>query len=439
MSETTIFNTITDVSGNPLKGVTVSAALIRPAFYGETGIVDTHSVKSDANGYWELQLVPNTQISPLGTYYKISEGARTKWSVIVPSSVSSIHLSNIVLDEEVSDLPWPVLGDKGPTGDKGLRGDQGLIGLTGPQGIVGNKGVTGDQGIQGIQGNQGTQGDKGITGDKGSTGDQGLRGDQGTQGSAGPQGNQGPTGQTGLQGPLGNKGADGNQGIQGIQGDQGIKGVIGDKGLTGDKGASGDAGSQGIQGIQGIQGNKGDKGDKGDPFSFKGIVANSGALPGSGNTNGDSYLVQSTNTLWTWQTSAWVDTLANIVGPTGPTGAAGAQGIQGIQGAAGTNGTVISIAQNTVPFRTTTGTGAPDTSITVAVAPTNDAIARRNSGGELRVATATLTDSAIPLAQFQAVIDDLQAQITALNNQINPPSNPGFGGTGGFGGGGFGG
>lgn len=45
----------------------------------------------------------------------------------------------------------------------------------------------------------------------------------------------------------------------------------------------------------------------GTVFTFKGSVADSTALPASGNTTGDAYAVEDTGTVSVWDGTAWVD------------------------------------------------------------------------------------------------------------------------------------
>ncbi|BCM95211.1 putative tail fiber protein [Burkholderia phage FLC6] len=79
-------------------------------------------------------------------------------------------------------------------------------------------------------------------------------------------------------------------------------------------GPKGDTGATGPQGGQGPAGN---------PMKPKGTVANVGALPSSGNSVGDSYGVQ--GHLYSWDGAAWVD-MGNLTGPAGATGAQGPVG-----------------------------------------------------------------------------------------------------------------
>jgi hypothetical protein len=125
-------------------------------------------------------------------------------------------------------------------------------------------------------------------------------------------------GATGLTGATGSIGLTGNTGLQVIQGSTGLTGL------------TGSVGSTGSQGIQGIQGEIGLQGQAGASVTLKGSVANTSALPSTGNTLGDSYINQTDGNLYVW-TGTWFDA-GQIIGP------AGAQGLQGVQGNIGLTG-----------------------------------------------------------------------------------------------------
>lgn len=103
-----------------------------------------------------------------------------------------------------------------------------------------------------------------------------------------------------------------------------------------------------IKGAKGDQGIQGEKGEDGTGVNIKGAVANSSELPGSGEA-GDAYVTNDTGNLWIWDedTSAFVDTGAQIKGP------------KGDKGDTGTPGTAATIQVGSVT------TGEPDTQATV--------------------------------------------------------------------------
>lgn len=156
-----------------------------------------------------------------------------------------------------------------------------------------------------------------------------------TPGATGPTGPAGPTGATG---PAGATGATGASGVQGNQGLSGPTGVTGPSGATGATGATGPTGPTGATGPSGATG------PQGSGFTYKGTVATTGALPPSGNTSGDAYVVTDTNHLYIWNGSSWQDAgpasvaYTGATGPSGATGPAGATGPTGLTGATGPSG-----------------------------------------------------------------------------------------------------
>ena len=90
-----------------------------------------------------------------------------------------------------------------------------------------------------------------------------------------------------------------------------IVGPTGPAGITGPTGAGSTAvGPTGPQGLQGTS------------IVFKGEVATVGALPPTGNTVNDAYIVTADGDLYVWNGTAWGN-VGQIVGPPGPTGPAG--------------------------------------------------------------------------------------------------------------------
>ncbi len=111
--------------------------------------------------------------------------------------------------------------------------------------------------------------------------------------------------------------------------------------------------------VKGEKGDPGEKGEKGDPGTnassvmFKGAIATQSALPASGNTVSDAYMVEDVGHLFVWTGSTWYDTGVFTAkgeqgdeGPEGPQGKPGKDGIDGksayeLAKAAGFQGTDI--------------------------------------------------------------------------------------------------
>lgn len=148
----------------------------------------------------------------------------------------------------------------------------------------------------------------------------------------------GQTGATGPQGPAGATGPAGPAGAPGPAGQDGSDGQDGAPGQTGQTGPAGPAGQPGAQGPAGADGTS---------INIQGTVANCAALPTTGNTNGDLWILDSDDAScsysanseagdgFVWDGNTWLN-----IGPIrGPQGIQGATGPQGDQGAAGVNGT----------------------------------------------------------------------------------------------------
>jgi hypothetical protein len=102
----------------------------------------------------------------------------------------------------------------------------------------------------------------------------------------------------------------------------------------------GPTGPRGSVGFQGITGPTGSNGLDGSGISILGQVANIAALPSTGNSATDAYLVESENEIYVWDVadSEWFS-LGPVVGPTGPTGPTGARGADSsVQGPTGPTG-----------------------------------------------------------------------------------------------------
>lgn len=139
------------------------------------------------------------------------------------------------------------------------------------------------------------------------------------------------------------KGEVGQVGPSGPQGQQGNPGPIGPQGPQGQTGATGNTGPTGPTGATGAQGPIGPVGPAGAGIYYKGNVATVGALPPTGNTNGDAYSVTAQpGYLYVWGNSVWNQTTyqgpQGVQGPTGPTGATGPAGPKGDTGATGSQG-----------------------------------------------------------------------------------------------------
>ncbi|MBA9068006.1 hypothetical protein FHR71_001741 [Methylobacterium sp. RAS18] len=167
----------------------------------------------------------------------------------------------------------------------------------------------------------------------------------------GPPGPEGPQGLPGVQGPIGPIGPQGLQGLLGATGPAGPQGTPGLQGLQGPQGLTGPAGAAGAQGPQGLQG------PQGAGVTIKGSRTSPSALPTSGNTLGDVYIMSTAGSGYAdgdgyaftgsgtdagpggnWKNVGPIRGPQGVQGPTGATGPKGDQGLPGPQGATGVQG-----------------------------------------------------------------------------------------------------
>lgn len=109
MSTTIVTDTLLGPSATSLVGALVRITLITSATdptlpgYGPTGsIVVPVSVNTDTTGAWSAALVPNAQITPANTYYRIEEAGKIS-NIVVPATGGPYGLSTLL----VSPPPTP--------------------------------------------------------------------------------------------------------------------------------------------------------------------------------------------------------------------------------------------------------------------------------------------------------------------------------------------
>ncbi len=173
----TIFNTITDPSNDPVVGAVVIARLkpINSAVRVDDATEISGEVRAvtDVNGYYELELERNGNITPANTYWEIEErvprskGGTNVWAIVVGAADASVPMSAIqtvpdffpgtALSVEAGDLRYIGSGDIGDnvvtrtgipqtiTSDKEFTG---LVQFTGPD----NRGTFADRPAPGNEG-----------------------------------------------------------------------------------------------------------------------------------------------------------------------------------------------------------------------------------------------------------------------------------------------
>ncbi|EBO9306972.1 phage tail protein [Salmonella enterica] len=214
---TVIKGTITDATGQPLAGATITftalqntAGMLRSVatyittvrgeyeFTVTPGVYSVSLAQNGTNGY-ALGSVHIYDDSPDGTLNSFLNAKNTdtrpealrQFETLAQQAQDNARKAAQVLEEAIN------ASIKGQKGDQGEQGPQGIPGPVGPTGPKGDKGDTGPQGVQGPKGDtgpQGMKGDTGATGPKGDTGLQGLKGDTGATGPQGPKGDKGDAG-----------------------------------------------------------------------------------------------------------------------------------------------------------------------------------------------------------------------------------------------------
>lgn len=253
---TLVSGVATRIDGTPAAGVWVSFLLV--SSMAETPIIlhqistgseiipKKESVRSGADGVWEIDLLPNTDIFPAATLYKVEEYDAAPYYISVESDgpVAGMRVA------WPGELPQTVL-IPGPPGADGADGTPGQDGAPGADGQDGSDGVNGADGIPG---------ENGL-----SAYDVALaNGFVGTEAEwlaslEGPPGPDGADGAPGQDGQDGQPGADGEDGLSGLSAYE----VAVANGFPGDEAAwlaslVGPPGADGQDGQDGADGNPGD-------------------------------------------------------------------------------------------------------------------------------------------------------------------------------------
>lgn len=205
---TVIKGTITDATGQPLAGATITFTALQNTvgmlksvstyittvrgeyeFTVTPGVYSVSLAQNGTNGY-ALGAVHIYDDSPDGTLNSFLNAKNTdtrpealrQFEALAQLTQDNASKAAQVLEDAIN------ASIKGEKGDKGEQGPQGIPGPAGPPGPKGDKGDTGPQGIPGPKGDTGSQGLKGDTGPKGDAGPQGIPGPKGEPGESGLSG-----------------------------------------------------------------------------------------------------------------------------------------------------------------------------------------------------------------------------------------------------------
>jgi hypothetical protein len=107
-----IYDTVLDPLGNPLVGLEVAVRLVDAAFYRPDPSVSIQPIemttKTDANGYWSFDLIPNALLAPRGNYYILRVGKKFYYLWIPADDTTPLPLSAVLIGEHdicQADLP----------------------------------------------------------------------------------------------------------------------------------------------------------------------------------------------------------------------------------------------------------------------------------------------------------------------------------------------
>lgn len=101
---TIIYGTARTTSGQPVIGRHVTVTLNRGAFIGTVFLTVAGGTTTDRNGYWEVELLPNSSLTPVNTYYIVRQFG-LKFYVEVPDSVTPIAASSLLLNAPGNPIP----------------------------------------------------------------------------------------------------------------------------------------------------------------------------------------------------------------------------------------------------------------------------------------------------------------------------------------------
>jgi hypothetical protein len=110
----TIFNNVDRVAGDPLSSVLVTIVLLWDTSESpmakiedeDTIVRGTYGTSTDLDGHWEVDLVPNDEITPVDSVYKITERLSTNndsitYYISVPDSATPTSwIGDIILSQE---------------------------------------------------------------------------------------------------------------------------------------------------------------------------------------------------------------------------------------------------------------------------------------------------------------------------------------------------
>jgi hypothetical protein len=112
---TIVRNILVSPTGAPLAGRSVIAALASEGFLPTPNeqIASQSIVRTDATGLYELNLAPQSQVTPAGTHYVVTHPDRSTWAIVVPDGAGPFWLRDLLVVDPAA--PVPLVAGISPT------------------------------------------------------------------------------------------------------------------------------------------------------------------------------------------------------------------------------------------------------------------------------------------------------------------------------------
>lgn len=94
---TIVQNKVFNASGEPIAGAYVPISLSTPGYLSDGTIVAPITAVTDVNGLWQADLVPNGDITPEGTYYRVNESGVISFIAVPSGGTPPFELTDLLV------------------------------------------------------------------------------------------------------------------------------------------------------------------------------------------------------------------------------------------------------------------------------------------------------------------------------------------------------
>ncbi len=94
---TIVQNKVFNAAGEPIVGAYVPISLSIPGYLDDGTIVAPITAVTDANGLWQADLIPNVDISPEGTYYRVNESGVLSFIAVPSGGTPPFELTDLLV------------------------------------------------------------------------------------------------------------------------------------------------------------------------------------------------------------------------------------------------------------------------------------------------------------------------------------------------------